>query len=141
MSETTPRRSLIVVVAAISLLGAVAVVRAASVWTATGTPLAKPADAQALIQQLQAEQARSADLRKQLDAVAGRAGALSLALQAATQKASADAATAAQLASRLKAAQARPAGLPGQLIALPTTGAAAAATPAPVAPPIGGDDD
>ena len=142
MSETTPRRSLVVLVATVSLLGAVAVVRGASVWTASGAPLTKPADAQGLIQQLRAEQSRSADLRAELDAVAGRADALSRALQAATLKASADATTAAQLAARLKAAQARLAGLQGQLPMASGPGSASAATPSPVGAPAGiGDDD
>ena len=147
MSETTPRRSLVAIVAVVTLLGAAAVVRAASVWTASNATLdAKPADAQVLSQQLRDEQARSANLLNQLSALTDRADQLAQALQAAEANSAADAQTATQLAAKLKAAQAKLAGLQAQLAAAgtgspATTGSSPASTPAPVTTDGGGGYD
>ncbi len=112
MSAKTPRRGIVAIVAVLSLVGAVAVVRGASAWAATNAPLTvKPVDAQTLSASLQDEQARSAALRDQLDTVAAQAADLAAALKAAQDKASADADTASQLAAKLKAAEAKLAAL------------------------------
>ncbi len=122
MSVNTPRRGLVAIVAVLSLLGAVAVVRGASAWTSSNAALAaKPMDAQTLASQLRDEQTRSATLRTQLDQVSTQAAQLTDALKAAQDKAGADSDAAAQLAAQLKAAQAKLAALQTQTVAAPPT--------------------
>jgi hypothetical protein len=146
MSEQTPRRSLIALVAVLTLLGAVAVVRGASAWTAASAPLsAKPVDAQMLAAELRDEQSRSTSLRSQLDGVSANARQLVAALQEAQSKAVYDAKAAAMLAAQLKAAMARLAALQGTSgvgtspAATTTFGAQTGASPTPAAAPV--DDD
>ncbi len=144
MSANTPRRSLVAIVAVLSLLGAVAVVRGATAWTAANATLsAKPVDAQTLAGQLRAEQSRSDALRAQLDQVSTQAAQLTDALKAAQDKASTDADTAAQLAAKLKAAEQKLASLQTQATgpATITRVVTQTAAPAATASPAGEGDD
>ncbi len=150
MSANTPRRGLVALVAVLSLLGAVAVVRGATAWTTTNATLsAKPDDAQTLASRLRDEQARSDALRAQLDQVNAQANQLVDALKVAQDKANADADTAAALAAQLKAAQGKLAALQAQAAApatvtrVVTQTAAPSATAGPTGEPGegGGGDD
>jgi cytoskeletal protein RodZ len=149
MSANTPRRGLVALVAVLSLLGAVAVVRGATAWTTTNATLsAKPDDAQTLASRLRDEQARSDALRAQLDQVNAQADQLVDALKVAQDKANADADTAAALAAQLKAAQGKLAALqaqaaPATVTRVVTQTAAPSATAGPTGEPGegGGGDD
>lgn len=139
MSANTPRRSLVAIVAVLSLLGAVAVVRGATAWTSANATLsAKPADVQTLANQLRDEQSRSDALRAQLEQVSAQASQLVDALKAAQDKANADSDTAAQLAAKLKAAQQKLAALQAQQAGPATVTQTTAPTSAP---PSGEGDD
>jgi chromosome segregation ATPase len=148
MSPETPRRSLVAIVAVLSLLGAVAVVRGATAWTGSNASLAaKPADPQALAAQLRDEQSRSDGLRAQLDQVSTQALQLADALKAAQDKATTDASTAAQLAAKLKAAEQKlvalqaQLGTPGTVTQVVTQTAASTAAGTPTGDDGGEPDD
>jgi septal ring factor EnvC (AmiA/AmiB activator) len=134
MSTLTLRRSIAVLLAVASLVGAGVAVAQVGSWTAASTSFAqKPPDPAAIVGRLRDEQARAASLTDQLAAVRARADELAAALDAATAKSTADAATAADLARQLAAASSRLERLQAQLAAVVAARATSASAAAPAA--------
>jgi chromosome segregation ATPase len=142
------RRPLVVLGVVLSLVLAVATVRAAAEWTAASAPLAvKPPSIEQLQADLAAEQARSADLQARLDGLTGDSTNLVAALQAASDRIATDATQAGDLQASLKAAKAKLTALERSISKAKAATSRAAATTAPAAPAPtpkpthGGDDD
>ena len=135
------RRTFTVIGALGAVLLGLAAIQAAAAWTADAAPLAvTPVSATAIETKLGAEQARSADLQAQLDAIASNADGLSAALTAAQARIDADAAHAKALERDLRTAKKKLAALQRSIrvttVATPTR---ATVTPAPARG--GGDAD
>jgi len=100
------RRTLTLVGALAAIFLGLAAIQAAAAWTADAAPLAAtPVSAASIESKLEAEQARSADLQAQLDALAANADGLSTALSAAQARIDADAAHAKTLERDLQTAK------------------------------------
>jgi len=138
------RRPLVVLGVILTLVAAAGTVRAASIWVATTASLASPPTSMTSIEDaLTQEQARSADLQQQLDALRSSSGDLSAALVAANQQVTTDQATADSLRSSLKAVQDKLAKAEAALRAAQAAAAAAtnASKPKPTSTPPPWDDD
>jgi len=139
------RRPLVVLGVILTLVAAAGTVRAASIWVATTASLASPPTSMTSIEDaLTQEQARSADLQQQLDALRSSSGDLSAALVAANQQVTTDQATADSLRSSLKAVQDKLAKAEAALRAAQAAAAAAATNaskPKPTSTPPPWDDD
>lgn len=108
MFKLVLRRIVVVVGVVLSLTVGALAVRAASDWTAASAPLAvEPISARTLTQRLVDEQARSAALESQLDALLQQSRDLTAALQAADDRAAADTKTAQDLQAKLVEAKAK----------------------------------
>ena len=136
------RRTLTLVGSLGAVLLGLAAIQAAAAWTAQAAPLAvTPVSATSIESKLLAEQARSADLQAQLDALAANADGLSTALSAARARIDADAAHAKALERDLHAARKKLTALQRSIrVATLATATRATITTAP-ARTSGGDDD
>jgi small-conductance mechanosensitive channel len=120
MSTLSRRRSVVATSVVASLFVAAFTIHLAASWTAGTAPLAdQPPDPALLVAQLEAEQARAADLAAQLDQVTAQSNELRAALQTAQQKVAGDASTAEQLAAQLEQARTKLKALQAQLAADP----------------------
>ncbi len=132
MSNPRLRRSVVAASVVASLFVAAFTIRLAASWTAGTAPLSsRPPDPAQLLGQLQAQEARAADLTSQLEQVSSQSEELRTALEAARQKATDDASVAEQLTLQLEQARTKLQALQSQLAARPpatVTVAAPAAT-------------
>lgn len=128
------RRALVLAGVAGSLVLGGATIRAAAAWTATAAPLSvAPASTEMLTARLAEEEGRSAQLRRELDALQATTSDLRSALDAAQTRIAADADAADALRTRLERAKTRLATLEAS-IAL----ARSATSRAPAVRPSGG---
>jgi len=127
-------------VLAVLVLGAGAI-RAAADWTAASAPLAgAPISVVEWQSRLAEEQARSAALNTQLDALAGRSADLESALSEANLRIAADTAHAAELEAQLEAATTKLAALERTMATARSATTRVGATSA-AAPATGGDHE
>lgn len=123
------RRQLVLVGVIVSLVLAGTAVRAASLWTAQSAPLAQPPSSiQSIESALSSEQARSAALQGQLDALRTSSQDLVTALATANDRVTIDQATADTLRTSLAAAQKKLASLEAALKAAATPSGPGAGT-------------
>ena len=102
------RRTLVIAGVAGSVVLGGATIRAAAAWTATAAPLTvAPASTETLSARLAEEEGRSAQLRRELDALRATTSDLRSALDAAQTRIAADADAADALRTRLERAKAR----------------------------------
>jgi DNA repair exonuclease SbcCD ATPase subunit len=96
----------------LSLALGAATIQAAAAWTAAASPLAdKPPSVESLRASLEAAQARSSALQRQLDELNSGSAELTAALEAARERIASDATQAQELRSSLKAAKTKLAAL------------------------------
>lgn len=139
MHPTSFRRALVALGVVASITVGVATVDAAATWTAQSAPLqVAPESVDSLRARLAAEEARSAELQAQIDALHGHAGDLSAALNVATDRIATDEETAGALRDRLGAAKERLAALERLIAKTRAEARAAAAAPRAAAAPAGG---
>jgi len=127
------RRSLVVTATGASLVLGAAAVQTAAAWVQTTVPSSDPALTAAQLQdQLATEQARSAALQAQVDALLAQAGQFNTALTAAGNRVASDVQKAAVLRAQLAAEQKQLAALKAAATAAAKAAAhKPAATPAP----------
>ena len=119
MSNPGLRRSVVAASIVASLFVAAFTIRLAASWTGPAPLADRPPDTNQLLAQLQAQQARAADLTAQLEEVSAQSSELRTALDAARQKASTDATAAEQLTLQLEQARDRLRALQAQLATTP----------------------